>query len=118
MPFGLREMGSISRFPANTIHVVESRGWGKRLEEEEEEEDRAYGIQWRGSWLPLMPFGYGERTVSRGYGAQVYALSRLGYKTEAVISSVAPAHPTSPLRFSAFLCNACVRWNGEKHMGG
>lgn len=56
-----------------------------------------------------MPFGYGERTVSRGYGAQVYALSRLGYKTEAVISSVAPAHPTSPLRFSAFLCNACVR---------
>lgn len=117
MPFGLREMGSISRFPANTIHVVESRGWGKRLEEEEEE-DRAYGIQWRGSWLPLMPFGYGERTVSRGYDAQVYALSRLGYKTEAVISSVAPAHPTSPLRFSAFLCNACVRWNGEKHMGG
>lgn len=37
---------------------------------------------------------------------QVYALSRLGYKTEAVISSpVAPAHPLSV----AFLCNACVR---------
>lgn len=50
-----------------------------------------------------MPLGYGERTVSRGYdGVQVYALSRLGYKTEAVISSVAPAHPRlrlSPLRF-------------------
>ncbi|XP_026294631.1 uncharacterized protein LOC100577827 [Apis mellifera] len=57
VPFGLREMGSISRFPANTIRGVEKLGgWRKRLEEEED------GIQWRGSWLPLMPFGYGERT--------------------------------------------------------
>lgn len=67
VPFGLREMGSISRFPANTIRGVEKLGgWRKRLEEEED------GIQWRGSWLPLMPFGYGERTVSRGYGAYRY----------------------------------------------
>lgn len=56
-------------FAISCEHDPRSRkagGWRKRLEEEE------HGIQWRGSWLPLMPFGYGERTVSRGYGAYRY----------------------------------------------
>lgn len=90
MPFGLREMGSISRFPANTIRGVEKLEAGGR------------GGEWN-TMARIVAAAYalrlwGTHGKSRIRCVQVYALSRLGYKTEAVISSVAPAHPTSPLR--------------------